>query len=270
MSHKYKCGSLFFCRIQAVKSSCLYSFCCNCFCNSCFILIDRCFIRSDFTEKWFCNFYRFKFIFVVLNCFCQFIILGTMHQMCRLYDQVLNPVVDCSFQCLIHIVDLLIITGLYMVDDDLCCKCSSYRPVRICCLKCFFHTTDILCTAVIERCTKAYNQNFIFSDVIFVQRIIFRCIACIPSKIIRISVLAFYQFFLCISKLIPGFFCSLTLFICLVCSFLYINVIDQLCYFICRLLIAVFGCFFCLCRRSVLCLLASTSSHHRHRKCCCQ
>ena len=169
-----------------------------------------------------------------------------MHQMCRLYDQVLNPVVDCSFQCLIHIVDLLIITGLYMVDDDLCCKCSSYRPVRICCLKCFFHTTDILCTAVIERCTKAYNQNFIFSDVIFVQWIIFRCIACIPSKIIRISVLAFYQFFLCISKLIPGFFCSLTLFICLVCSFLYINVIDQLCYFICRLLITVFGCFFCL------------------------
>ena len=106
MSHKYKCGSLFFCRIQAVKSSCL-----NCFCNSCFILIDRCFIRSDFTEKWFCNFYRFKFIFVVFNCFCQFIILGTMHQMCRLYDQVLNPVVDCSFQCLIHIVDFLIITG---------------------------------------------------------------------------------------------------------------------------------------------------------------
>ena len=157
-----------------------------------------------------------------------------------------------------------------MINDDLCCKCSSYRPVRICCLKCFFHTTDILCTAVIKRCTKAYNQNFIFSDVIFVQRIIFRCIACIPSKIIRISVLAFYQFFLCISKLIPGFFCSLTLFICLVCSFLHINVIDQLCHFVCCLLIAVFGCFFCLCRRSVLCLLASTSSHHRHRKCCCQ
>ena len=37
-----------------------------------------------------------------------------------------------------------------MVDDDLCCKCSSYRPVRICCFQCFFDSTDILGTTVVK------------------------------------------------------------------------------------------------------------------------
>ena len=49
-----------------------------------------------------------------------------MHQMCRLNNKVFNSIVYCTLQCLLHVVNLLIITGLYVIDDDLSCKCSSY------------------------------------------------------------------------------------------------------------------------------------------------
>ena len=45
--------------------------------------------------------------------------------MCRLYNQVLNTVINSTVQCLVHIINLLTITGLYMVNNNLCSKCSS-------------------------------------------------------------------------------------------------------------------------------------------------
>ena len=53
--------------------------------------------------------------------------------------------------------------ALYVIDNDLCGKCPADCPVRICCLNGFFHTTDICDTAVIKRCTKAYDKDFIIS-----------------------------------------------------------------------------------------------------------
>ena len=91
-----------------------------------------------------------------------------MHQVSRLDNQVLHAIAYGSFQCLIHVVDLLVIAGLYMVDDDLCGKGSSYGPVRICGLQGFLDTSDICCTAVIERSTETYYQQFVVTDVISV------------------------------------------------------------------------------------------------------
>ena len=162
-----------------------------------------------------------------------------MHQMCRLYNKVLHSIVYSSLQCLIHIVDLLAITGLYVIDDDLCCKCSSYRPVRISCLNCLLNTTDICRTAVIEGCSKTYYKDFIFTDLISVEWIILGCISRISSEIIRIRILSLNEFFLYICQCIPCFFRCCTLLICLVCSFLNINVINQLRNFICCFLITV-------------------------------
>ena len=55
-----------------------------------------------------------------------------------------------------------------MVDDDLRSKCTSYGPVGICFLQCFFDAADILCTAVVKGSTKAYNKQFVFPDLICV------------------------------------------------------------------------------------------------------
>ena len=109
-----------------------------------------------------------------------------------LNNQVLYTIINSSLKCLIYIIDFFTISCLYMVNDDLCRECSSYRPIRICCLNCFLDTTDVCYTAVIERCTKTYNKNLIFSNLILIQRIIFGRITCISSEIIRISIFTFY------------------------------------------------------------------------------
>ena len=129
-----------------------------------------------------------------------------------------------------------------MVDDDLCSKCTSYRPIRICFLNCFLNTTDISNTAIVERSTKAYDENFVLSNIICVQRIILGSISGISSEIIRICILSLYELLLCICQLIPCCFCCCTLLVCLIGSLLYINVIDQFCNFICSCLIICLGC----------------------------
>ena len=48
-----------------------------------------------------------------------------MHQVCRLYHKILYTIFDCTLKCLIHIVNLLVISCLYMIDDNLCCEGSS-------------------------------------------------------------------------------------------------------------------------------------------------
>ena len=75
---------------------------------------------------------------------------GTSHVANVSYNQILYAIIDRTLQCLIHVINLFTITGLYMVDNDLSGKCSSYRPVWISFLKCFLNATDIFRTAVIK------------------------------------------------------------------------------------------------------------------------
>ena len=102
-----------------------------------------------------------------------------------------------------------------MIDDDLCCKCTAYRPLRICCLDGLFHSPDVLYTAVIERCTKADDKNFVLSDAVLVEAVIKAGISSIPSKIVRICIFTAHHFFLNISKPVPFLLCQGTLRICL-------------------------------------------------------
>ena len=78
-----------------------------------------------------------------------------MHQMCRLYNQILHTICDCTVKCLLHVIDLLTVSCLYVVDNNLCGEGSSYGPVRISFLQCILDALDILGTAVIEGSTEA-------------------------------------------------------------------------------------------------------------------
>ena len=73
-----------------------------------------------------------------------------------LYNEIFYTIFYGSVECLFYIVNFFTISCLYMVDDDLCCESSSYRPVRICCCQCILNAFDILCTAVVKGGTKAY------------------------------------------------------------------------------------------------------------------
>ena len=263
MSHEYKCSASLSCCIHAVESGFLTSFICDCLSNCFLVIIDNSCIISNLTKHWLCNCYRLKFIFISVNSFCHLIILSAMHQMCRLNNKILNALLYCTVKSLLHVVDILTISCLNMVDDDLCCKCSSYRPVRISFCKGIFDSLDILSTAVIEGSTKAYNKKLVLTNLILVTRIILGSISCITSEVIRISILAFYQLFLCVCQGIPCFFSCLAVLICCICSLLNVDLVDQICYIISCFLIFIRS----LC--SISCISVLFCSRLISCHCCC-
>ena len=84
----------------------------------CFVIVDHCCVIANFAKHWLCDRYRLKFISVLVDCFYHLIVLSAMHQMSRLNNQVLNTVCNCTVKSLLHVVNVLIFSCLYMVDDD--------------------------------------------------------------------------------------------------------------------------------------------------------
>ena len=162
-----------------------------------------------------------------------------MHQVCGLNDEVLHAVLDCTLKSLLNIVDLLAVTGLNMVDDDLGCESSSDRPVRECGLQCILYSLDIGGSAVVEGSSEADDKKLVLADVVRIFRIILGRIAGIPSEIIRIRFLSLDKLLLSIGQGIPCRLGSCALFVCLVSSFLNIDRIDQSCDLIGQFLIAL-------------------------------
>ena len=164
----------------------------NCSLSDSFLVsVDVISVFADFAQQRLSNLDGINLICELIHITHQLIILCAVHQVCRLDDQVLNAIVNCSLQSLLGIVDLLTVTCVDVVDDDLSCECSSDTPVRIRFSQSSLNTTDICGSAVIEGCTEGYHQQLILADVITVERIILGSIACVQSEVIRIV-----QFFL--------------------------------------------------------------------------
>ena len=264
MTHKYKCSSILSCCFHAVITGCFYSFIGDRLGNCLLVVIDNGSVVAYLAQHRLCDGYGLKFIFITVDRFYHLIVLSAVHQMSRLYNQVLNAIVNGTLKSLIHIVDLLVISCLYMVDDDLSGKCSSYRPIRICFLQSILDALDILCTAVVEGSTKAYNQKLVLTDLIAVAGIVFGSVAGVTSEILRACLFTFNQLFLSVGQLIPCFFGCGTVCIGSIGSLLNIDLIDQSCYIIsCCLIVALraclsgilrccFGC--CLCYSLGCCL----------------
>ena len=92
--------------------------------------------------------------------------------MCRLNDKILDSVVSSSLESLVYVVDLLAVTRIYMIDDDLGSKRSSDRPVRVGLLKRLLNAADVLYAAVVERSTEAYYQKLVLAYIILIERIV--------------------------------------------------------------------------------------------------
>ena len=190
--------------------------------------------------------------------------------MCWLYNEIFHTVSYGSVKCLLYIVNFFTISCLYMVDDDLCGKCSSYRPVRISCFDCLLNSTDILCTAVVKRSSETYDQNFILSDTIFVERIIFGSISGISSEVIRICIFSLDQLFLSVCQFVPCCFCCCTLLIGVLISGLHIDGIDECCNFVCcGLIIDLFTLCLSSCFCLWLCCLCLVLTSAACKKSCC-
>jgi len=92
MSHEYKCGTVFSCRIQGIITCLCNCLCRDRLCNGFLIVIDYCCIFANLAEQRLCDCNGCKLIAVLLYRFHQFVILCAMHQMGRLNHKVLHPV----------------------------------------------------------------------------------------------------------------------------------------------------------------------------------
>ena len=160
-----------------------------------------------------------------------------MHQVGRLDDECLDAVLDGSFQGLLDVVDLLAVTRLNMVDDDLSGESSAYGPVRIRLGKSVFDALDVGGAAVVEGSTEGYYQELLLADAVLVERIVLACVAGVASEVIRICLFAFNKLFLLVGEGVPCGLCGCALLVGLFVPFLNVDGVDELGNIVCCFLV---------------------------------
>ena len=183
-------------------------------------------ILSDLPEQRLGDLDGLDLILIGLGGRTELVVLRTVHEVRRLDHEMLDAVVDGTLQRLVHVVDLLAITRLDVIDDDLRGEGTTHRPVRIRCLQRLLDPADVLRTAVVEGGTEAHDEKLLLADTVLVQRIILAGIPGVAAEIIRISLLTLDERLLRICQLVPGRLRLRTLCIGILGPLLYIDRID--------------------------------------------
>ena len=157
MSHKYKGCSVLRCLFQAAILCFFHCCSSNSFRNRLLVLIGLGAFASNLSQERLSNHDFLKLIRILISSGFQLVILCAMHQMSGLDNEILNPIIYRTLQRLLHVINLLTIACLYMVDNNLCSKRSSDRPVWETLLQFLLDSANILCTAFIEGCAETYN-----------------------------------------------------------------------------------------------------------------
>ena len=126
MSQEHKRSLIVLRSVQACIPCILNSLRSKDFRNSLLVCIDDGCVITYLTQQGLSNLNLSKLITIYLHGIHQLIIFRTMHQMGGLNHQRLHSICSCTLQSLLNIIDFLSITGLHMIYDNLCGKCSSY------------------------------------------------------------------------------------------------------------------------------------------------
>ena len=157
----------------------------------------------------------------------------------RLHDQVLHAVCHSAVQRLLHVVDLLTVTGLHMVDDDLCGKGAAHAPVGVCGLQSVLNALDVGSAAVVEGGAEGHHQQLVFADLIGVAGIVLGSIAGVAAKVVRVGIFALHQLLLGIGQSVPSGLGGFALGIGVIGALLHIDGVDQVCHVLCGQCVSV-------------------------------
>ena len=94
----------------------------------------------------------------------------------RLIDEILDAVCNCAVERLGHVVDLLAVTLVYMVDDDLAGEAAADGVVRERLLHSGLDGADGFAAAVVVAGAEADDQQLVFADFVLIERIIQACV----------------------------------------------------------------------------------------------
>ena len=237
MAHEYEGGAV---RSGVVKRGVardLYGLGGDCLCDGLLVGVDDGGVGTYFTEKRLCDDHGLEAGSVLVDGFGEFVVLGSVHQVGGLDDEILDAVGCRSFEGLVHVVDEFAVAGLDVVDDDLGGEGSSYCPVGIGGLKGVLDSLDVGGSALVERGAEAHDEELVLSDIVGVPGIIQGSVAGVPAEVVGIGALALDQLLLGVGQGVPGLLCLGALVVGLVGPFLYVDRVDQGCYLVGGLLV---------------------------------
>ena len=161
-------------------------------------------VAADLAQQGFGNGNAVEFVFVLLNSLAHLVVLGTVHQVRRLDDQIPDAVGNGAVQSLLHVVDLLAVAGLDVVDDDLRGEGAADAPIRVGGLQGVLDALDVGGAAAVEGGAEADDQQLIFTDVVGVARVVLAGVAGVAAKVIGVCVLALDQLLLGVGQGVPS------------------------------------------------------------------
>ena len=138
-------------------------------------------------EKRLTDRYLLKGIGIISDLCFEIIVFKTVHKVCRLNNELLYFIGNCSVKCLLNVIYDFIIAAFNVVDDDICCEAAAYRKIGKCVLKRLLDSTYCKAAAVIEACTEAEHKKLVFTDAILISWVV-------EGSIAGIVVLLFFLF----------------------------------------------------------------------------
>ena len=211
VTHEDESGAGFLSSVNAFKAGVCNSGSSDRLGNSFLVGVDDGSVGTNFAEHRLCDGNGLELILVLLERFAHLVVLCAVHQVGRLNNEVLDAVGNCAVQSLRHVVDLLAVTSLNVVDDDLCSESAADRPVGVRFLQRVFDALDVGDAAVIERRAERDDQQLILADIVLVSGIILGSIAGVESEVVGACFVTLDERLLCVGQGVPCCLCGFAL-----------------------------------------------------------
>ena len=214
------------------------------------VVVDDGGIFADLAQQGFGNGNAVELVPVLLNRLAHLVVLGAVHQVRRLDNQILDAVGNGTVKRLVHVVDLLAVAGLNVVDDDLRGEGAADAPIRVGGLQGVLNALDVSGAAAVEGGAEADDQQLIFADVVGIARVVLAGVAGVAAKVVGVCVLTLDQLLLGVGQGIPGSLGGLALGIGVGAALLHVDGVDQIGavlsgHFVCISLVCGLFCIFC-------------------------
>ena len=144
-----------------------------------------------------------------------------------LHHQLLHTVGDSALQSLVHVVDLLAVTGLDVVDDDLSGEGAAHGPIGVSRLQGVLNALDVGYAAVVEGGAEGHHQQLLLADLVLVAGIVLGCVTGVQTEIVGAGFLTLHQRLLGVGQGIPSGLGGLTLGVGLLGALLHVDGVDE-------------------------------------------
>ena len=227
MAHEDESGAVLSSSVQTVETGGLDGLGGDGLGDSFLVGVDDGGIGADLAEHRLCDGDGFKLILVCLDGFAHLVILRTVHQVRRLDDKILHAIGNCTVERLGHVVDLLAVTGLDVVDDDLRGEGAADGPVGVRGLQGVFDALDVGHAAVVEGRAEGDDQQLVFADLVLVAGVIQRGVAGVAAEVLGAGFLALDELLLRVGQRVPRGLGRFALRVGVIGALLHVDGVDE-------------------------------------------